>query len=81
MELSLIMGDKIIYLENLIECTKKLLELVSDFFCKTTEFKSSIQKAVVLFYISHAQLTLFGNWTVKNPDFDNCVYVGDCLYP
>ena len=43
MKLSLFADDMIVYMENPIDSTKKLLNLISEF-CKTVEYKVNIKK-------------------------------------
>ena len=46
MKLSLFADDMIVYMENSIDSTKKLLELINEF-CKTAGYKVNTQKSKV----------------------------------
>ncbi|VFV33751.1 Hypothetical predicted protein, partial [Lynx pardinus] len=48
-KLSLFVDDRILYMENLKDSTKKLLELICQF-SKVTGYKINVQKMVVLLY-------------------------------
>ena len=50
--MSLFTDDMIIYIENPIDSTKKLLDLISEF-GKTAGYKVSIQKLKVFLYINN----------------------------
>ena len=52
MKLSLFADDTIVYIENPIDSTQKLLDLISKF-GKTTGFKVNIQKSKALFYTNN----------------------------
>ena len=51
-KLSLFADDTIVYIENPIDSTQKLLDLISKF-GKTTGFKVNIQKSKALFYTNN----------------------------
>ena len=52
MKLSLFADDMIMYMENLIDSTKKLLDLISEF-GKTAGYKVNIQKLKALLYTNN----------------------------
>ena len=51
-KLSLFADDMIVYIENLIDSTKKLLKLISEF-GKTVVYKVNIQKSKAFLYINN----------------------------
>ena len=51
MKLSLFADDMIVYIENPIDSTKKLLDLISEF-DKTVGYKVNIQKSKAFLYIN-----------------------------
>ena len=52
MKLSLFTDDMIVYMENPIDSTKKLLDLISEF-SKTAGYKVNIQKSNVFSYTNN----------------------------
>ena len=52
MKLSLFADDMIVYMENPIDSTKKLLDLISEF-GKTADYKVNIQKSKVFLYANN----------------------------
>ena len=51
-KLSLFVGDMIVYIENPIDSTKKLLDLISEF-GKTAVYKVNIQKSKAFLYTNN----------------------------
>ena len=54
-KLSLFAGDMIVYMENPIDSTKKLLNLVSEF-CQTAGYKVNTQKSKAFLYTNNVSL-------------------------
>ena len=54
MKLSLFVDDMIVYMENPIDSTKKLLELIDEF-SKVAGYKMNIQKPVAFLYANKKQ--------------------------
>ena len=51
-KLSLFADDMVVYIENLIDSTKKVLDLISEF-SKTAEYKVNIQKSKAFLYTNN----------------------------
>ena len=51
-KLSLLAGDVILYIENLKDATRKLLELINEF-GKVTGYKIDVQKSVAFLYTNN----------------------------
>ena len=51
-KLSLFAGDMMVYMENPIDCTKKLVDLISEF-GKTVGYKVNIQKSKAYLYMNN----------------------------